>query len=168
MSNARDIIEGALPLLERADQLRAKAYELLLPVHKARGWRGPMTLSSIMTNDLPPQKSLARLRDERRKGFARAWRSSKLRGSLSRPSRSERAVAGRSWDAERFAARQKDALFPQEDVEKLTGPLLAGFQVVEFAMNGKFYRTAHLDRKGRVGCYVIPRLSQKPKVNRGR
>ena len=81
MSNARDIIEGALPLLERADQLRAQAYELLLPIHKARGWRGTDDpLSSIMTNDLPPQKSLARLRDERRKGFARAWQELEAAG----------------------------------------------------------------------------------------
>ncbi len=39
MSNNQEIIRRAAAFLERADQLRAEARQVLEPLNKARGWR---------------------------------------------------------------------------------------------------------------------------------
>ena len=40
MSGNEEIVKRAAALLDRADELRAEARQMLEPLHRARGWRG--------------------------------------------------------------------------------------------------------------------------------
>ncbi len=73
MSNNQDIARRAAALLDRADELRAEAKQLLEPLNKARGWRGASDpLSSMMNFDLPSQSNIATLKARRRDALFKA------------------------------------------------------------------------------------------------
>ena len=67
MSGNEEIVERAAALLDRADELRAEARQMLEPLHRARGWRGSAdALSALMKFDLPERATLHGLRRLRR------------------------------------------------------------------------------------------------------
>ena len=73
MSNASEIVKRAAALLDRADELRAEAREVLEPLDKVRGWRGASdALSSLMAFDLPKRATLTHLKGLRRAQLLKA------------------------------------------------------------------------------------------------
>jgi hypothetical protein len=85
MSDAKRIAGRAIALLDRADELRAEAREVLDPIDKARGWRGGSDiLSSLMTYDLPRKSSLPQ---------TKALRRQKLLGAVAELDRDGASIA---------------------------------------------------------------------------
>jgi len=73
MTNTADIVKRAVALLDRADELRAEARQVLEPLNKARGWRGASDLlSSLMNFDLPRRSNLPLLKSHRRVALLKA------------------------------------------------------------------------------------------------
>ena len=67
MSGNEEIVKRAAALLDRADELRAEARQMLEPLHRARGWRGSAdALSALMNFDLPERGKLYGIRKLRR------------------------------------------------------------------------------------------------------
>jgi hypothetical protein len=81
MSASQDTVKRAAALLDRADELRAEAREVLDPLDKARGWRGASDpLSGLMNFDLPKRSSLPALKSMRRQGLSKAAQELDSRG----------------------------------------------------------------------------------------
>ncbi len=73
MSNNQEIAKRAAALLDRADEHRTEARQVLEPLNKARGWRGASDpLSSLMNFELPRRSDLPDLRNRRRDGLLKA------------------------------------------------------------------------------------------------
>jgi hypothetical protein len=100
VSSNQEIVKRAIALLERADQLRAEARQVLDPINKARGWRGASdTLSGLMSFDLPRQSDLVRLRTQRRADLLGAANELDSKGvsieAVPNPSAARRSRQGR-------------------------------------------------------------------------
>jgi hypothetical protein len=96
VSNAQETAKRAAALLDRSDELRAEARDLLDPLHKSRGWRGSTDyLSALMNFELPKKSDLLKLRALRKEKLTHAAKELDDKGISIGPVPGPRRLRGR-------------------------------------------------------------------------